>query len=90
MKSLLFQEGQTPLIEPDGCGAIPCRTEVPINIRRGGRMYRFVLRDRVVPEDSYLTLVKAIGFAIQTGEPFAGKLPPRPVKDFMVKNNVII
>ena len=90
MKSLLFQSGQTPFIEPEGCGAIPCRTEVPINIRRGGRLYQFVLRDKVVPEDSYVNLVKAIAFAIQTNEPYSGKLPARSVKDFMVRNNVII
>ena len=90
MKSLLFQEGETPLIEPAGCGAIPCRNEVPINIRKDGRVYRFVLRDRVVPEDSYVPLVKAIAFAIQQNEPYAGTPPSRSVKDFMVRNNVVI
>ncbi len=90
MKSLLFQEGETPLIEPEGCGAIPCRNEVSINIRKDGRLYQFVLRDRVVPEDAYIPLVKAIAFAIQQGEPYAGTSPNRAVKDFLVRNNVVI
>ena len=90
MKSLLFQPGQTPLIEPDGCGAIPCRNEVPISIRQNGRLYTFVLRDRVIPEDAYIPQVKAIAFAIQNNEPFAGKPAPRSVRDFLVKSNVVI
>lgn len=90
MKSLLFQPGATPFTEPDGCGAIPCRTEVPINVRKNGRIYRFILRDKVIPEDGYLALVKAVAFAIQLNEPYAGSSPERSVKDFMVKNNVVI
>jgi hypothetical protein len=90
VKSLLFQKDQTPFIEPTGCGALPCRVEVPVTIRREGRLYRFVLRDKVVPEDPYVNLVKAIAFAIQTNEPYSGNLPSRAVKDFMVRNNVII
>lgn len=90
MKSLLFQEGQTPLIEPSGCGAAPCRTEVPVTINKNGRLYEFTLRDRVVPEDAMLPLVKAIGFAIQQQEPYAGTATSRSIKDFLVKNNVVI
>jgi hypothetical protein len=90
MKSLLFQAGATPFTEPEGCGAIPCRNEVPISIRKDGRLYRFILRDKVIPEDSYLTLVKAVAFAIQTNEPHSGSSPERSVRDFMVKNNVVI
>lgn len=89
MRSLLFQ-GITPLIEPRSCGAIPCRTEIPINIKKDGRMYQFILRDRIVPEDLYLPMVKAIGFAIGQNEPYAGKAPERPVRDFLVKSNVVV
>ena len=90
MKSLLFQPGTTPVTEPSGCGAIPCRTEVPITIRKDGRSYKFVLREQVVPEDAYLPMVKGIAFAIQENEPYAGKFPERSVRDFLVKNNVVI
>lgn len=90
MKSLLFQPGQTPFIEPTGCGAIPCRTEVPLSILRDGRIYEFILRDKIVPEDPYVNLVKAISFAIQENEPYSGTLPGRALKDFMVKSNIII
>lgn len=90
MKSLLFQVGSTPFTEPVGCSAIPCRNEVPVSIRKDGRLYTFILRDKVVPEDSYLVLVRAIAFAIQSNEPYSGHSPGRPVRDFMVKNNVVI
>jgi len=89
MKSLIYQ-GVTPLVEPSGCGAIPCRTEVPIRIKRGSRVYNFILRDKVIPEDPYLILVKAIAFSIQQREPYVGRPPDRGVRDFLIKNTVII
>jgi hypothetical protein len=89
MKSLLFQ-GLTPFTEPPDCAAIPCRTEIPIFIKSKGRTYEFVLRDKVVPEDPYLILVKAIAFALYTGEPYNGTFPGRGVRDFLIKNSVVI
>lgn len=90
MRSLLFQSGTTPFTEPAGCGAIPCRNEVPISIRKDGRLYHFVLRDKVVPEDPYLVLVRAVAFAVQENEPYSGRAPERSIRDFLVKNNVVI
>lgn len=89
MKSLLFQ-GVTPFIEPPGCAAIPCRTEVPVAIRKGGRMYNLVLRDKIVPEDPYLVMLKAQAFAITEGEPYVGRAPSRAVRDFLIKDTVVI
>jgi hypothetical protein len=88
MKSLLFQ-GVTPYIEPPACAAIPCRTEVAVNLRKDGRIYQYVLRDKIVPEDPYLILVKASAFAIRTGEAYNGTPPERSVKDFLIKDRVI-
>jgi len=90
MKSLLFQPGVTPFTEPTSCSAFPCREEVVLNFRKDGRLYRFVLRGKVVPEDGYLPLVKAIAFAIQTNEPYAGSAPARSVRDFLVRSNVVV
>jgi len=89
MKSLLFQ-GVTPFVEPPGCAAIPCRVEVPISIRKEGRLYTFVLRDKVVPEDPYLVMVKAAAFAIAEAEPYVGRPPSRAIRDFMIKDTVVI
>lgn len=89
MKSLLFQ-GVTPFSEPSECEAIACRTEVPLTIRKDGRFYRFVLRDKVLPEDGYLMMVKAAAFAVANGEPYNGRFPDRSVKDFLIKNSVVI
>jgi hypothetical protein len=63
---------------------------VPISLRKDGRIYTFVLRDKVVPEDPYLVLVKAVGFAIQMNEPYSGQAPERSIRDFLVKGNVVI
>lgn len=90
MKSLLYQAGAVPFSEPSGCGALPCRDEVRISLRKEGRLYQFVLREQVVPEDAYLPMVKAIAFAIQENEPYAGRPLGRSVKDFLVRSNVVI
>jgi len=90
MKSLLFQPGTLPFVEPVGCSNDPCRTEVPFAVRKNGRIYRFVVRDKIIPEDPYFVLVKATAFAIQQGEPYNGRTPNRAVKDFLIKNSVVI
>lgn len=85
-KSLLFT-GAVPYHDPPGC--TPTRTEVPMTIRKFGRLYNFVLRDKIDVEDPYLVLVKAQAFAIRTGEPNNGYPPERNVRDFMIKSNVV-
>ena len=89
MKSLLFQ-GVTPFTEPPSCASTPCRTELPITLRKNGRLYNFILRDRVVPEDPMLVMIKAAAFAIAENEPYVGKAPDRAVKDFLIKDAVVI
>lgn len=89
-KSLLFADPPVlPYSVPPGCG--PCdRNEVPITVRKNGRLYRFVLRDKITIEDPYLVLVKAAAFAIQQAEPYSGNPPNRAVRDFLIKSNVVI
>lgn len=89
MKSLLFQEGAT-FSEPPGCSALPCRQEAVVRLRKGGRIYRFVVRDKIVPEDPHLMLTRAIAFSIQTGEAYNGTSPSRALKDFLIKDSVVI
>lgn len=88
MRSLLYQEGATPFLQPEGCG--PGRVEVPLTVRKDGRLYRYILRDKLMPEDPYLVLVKATAFAIQTGEPYSGTPPDRTLRDILIKSSVII
>lgn len=88
MKSLLFQEGATPFEEPELCEA--GRLEVPIQIRKDGRVYTFIARDRLMPEDPYLVLVKASAFSIQTGEAYSGTPPSRAIRDFLIKQTAVI
>jgi hypothetical protein len=87
MRSLLFQ-ADSPFDEPASCGA--GRQEVPITLRKDGRLYRYVLRDKIMPEDPYLTMVKAAAFTIQTGEPYNGTPPDRAVRDFLIKSGLVI
>lgn len=87
MKSLLFQD-VSPLEEPPTCA--PCRQEATVTIRKAGRLYRYVLRDKIVVEDPYLVMVKAAAFAIREGEPYNGKVPPRTIKDFLIKSAIVI
>lgn len=89
MKSLLFQEGAT-LAEPPGCSALPCRQEATVSLKKDGRIYRFVVRDAIVPEDPFLMLIKATAFALTTGEPYNGTSPNRVLKDFLIKDSVVI
>jgi hypothetical protein len=84
-KSLLFT-GDVPFGVPPGCG--PCCQEVPVTIRKNGRLYNMVLRDKLVVEHPYLVLVKAEAFALGQGEPYAGIVPPRSLRDFLIKNNL--
>ena len=87
-KSLLYVTGATPFTEPENC--LPGRQEIPITLRKDGRIYRFVVRDKVATEDLYLVLVKARAFAVRTGEPFGATPPSRAVRDFLIKDNVSI
>lgn len=86
-KSLLFSDGQI-LQQPPGCG--PCRQEVRATVRKDGRLYTIVIRDKVVVEDPYFVLVKAAAFAISQSEPYMGRSTPRAVKDFLIKSNVVV
>mgnify|MGYP000861741509 CR=1 FL=1 len=90
MKSLLFQPGTLPFQQPVGCSNEPCRTEVKFALRKDGRIYRFAVRDKIMPEDALFVLVKAAAFAIQQGEPYNGRTPTRTVKDFLIKSSVVI
>lgn len=89
MKSLLAQ-GVTPLRTPEGCNLEDCRTEVAFSIRKNGRIYRFVARDKIQPEDPYFVLVKAAAFSIRQGEPYNGRTPSRSLKDFLIKSSLVI
>lgn len=86
-KSLLFNEASV-LSQPEVC--LPCRQEVRATVRKDGRLYTIVMRDKISIEDPYLTLVKAAGFAVDQEEPYMGRLVPRSVRDFLLRSSVVI
>lgn len=89
MKSLLYQAG-SPYEGSDVCNLETCRKEVEITIRKDGRLYRFIARDKIAPEDPYIVMIKAAAFAIKSGEPYGGTPPSRAIRDQLVKSNVVI
>jgi len=87
MKSKLFSTAN-PFTQPAECE--PCRIERQVTVRKNGRLYRFVIRDRIVVEDPFLVMVKAAAFSIAQNEPYVGRTPPRSIRDFLLKSSVII
>lgn len=73
---------------PPGC-TLCDRTEVPVSLRKDGRIYRFLLRDKLVAEDILIMMMKAAAFAIGQGEPYSAVPPARSVKDFLIKDTVM-
>lgn len=86
-KSLLFSEASV-LAQPEAC--LPCRQEAKVTVRKEGRLYTLVMRDKITIEDPYITLVKAAGFAVGQSEPYMGRLVPRSVRDFLIRSSVVI
>ncbi len=86
-RSILFS-GTLPYEEPETCK--PGRQESFVTIKKDGRLYRFVVRDKICVEDPYLVMVKAAAFAIAEGEPYSGQTPERSVRDFLIKTNIVI
>jgi hypothetical protein len=80
--------GGTPFVQPPGCG--PGRVESTVRIQKGGKFYNFVFRDKIMPEDWYITAMKAAAFSIKRTEQYRGVPPPRTVRDFLVKSNLIV
>jgi hypothetical protein len=74
-------------VQPPGCG--PGRSETPVVIKMNGKLYTFTYRDKIVPEDPYLLGVKAAAFSIKRVEEYRGTPPPRTVRDFLIKTNLI-
>jgi len=89
MKSLLYQENGTTHNVPPGC-ALGERVEVPVSLRKDGRIYHFVLRDKITVDDVLSVGVKAVAFAIQQGEPFAGTPVARNLRDILIKLDVVV
>lgn len=89
MVSLMYRDpALVPFEEQDKCKA--GRTEKTVVIRKDGRLIRMVLRDKVVIEDPYLVGLKAAAYAIANNEPYNGTPAGRPLKDFLIKSNVVI
>jgi len=89
MASSLLYQASSIMRVPPGCGLCD-RVEIPVSLRKGGRIYRFVLRDKVVPEDLLIVMMKAAAFAISQGESYSGTPPARQLLDFLIKQNVVI
>lgn len=86
-RSLLYQIGTLQV--PPGC-TLRDRLEVPVSIRRDGRIYRFVLRDKVVVEDVAVMMMKAAAFSIAQGEPYSATPVSRTLRDVLIKQDTVM
>lgn len=77
-----------PLEEPPGCG--PGRQESELRMYANGKMYNFVFRDKIIPDDVYIVLLKATAFSIARTEEYRGVPPSRAVRDYLIKSNISI
>src|ERR1700692_4092913 len=77
----------SPFTQPVGCG--PGRTESTVRMQSAGKMYNFVFRDKVGPEDWFVTDLKAPVFSISRTEQYRGVPPARVVRDFLIKTNLV-
>lgn len=84
MKSLLYAPNAVLKVPPTCTSG---RQEIHATFLKDGRMYNVVLRDKIVPEDSYLVQVKAAAFSIGMREPYMGRVTPRSVRDFLIKSH---
>lgn len=82
VRSILPTVFSTPTL----CG--PCRVESSFTVQLEGKLYTFVMRDKISPEDPYLIWLKATAFSIARREVYRGVPAPRSVRDFMCKNQV--
>ena len=87
MKSLLYQD-VAPFTDPVACS--PCREEATVTLRSGNRFFHVTVRDKVLPEDPYLVMVKAAAFSIQNSEPYNAQVTPRALRDVLIKENLVI
>lgn len=87
MRSLAFRTpAVVPFIDPPGCG--PGRAETRRVVRKGGRLYTVIVREKVVVDDPYLVAVRAAAYAIRTGEEYPATATPRALRDFLIRDNV--
>jgi len=86
MKSLL-QQPSNPFPNVSLCQ--PGRQEQEFTLHQNGMLYRFTVRDKLAVEDPYLVLAKAVAFAVKHSTPYPGAMPPRKVRDFLIKSSVV-
>lgn len=86
MRSLLHQMSN-PFPNITLCQA--GRQEQEFTLYQNGMLYRFTVRDKLAVEDPYVVLMKAVAFAIKHGTAYPGAMPPRKVRDFLIKTSVV-
>ncbi len=87
MRSLMFHSpALTPFQELPECRA--GRLETVKVIRKDGRLYRMVVRDKVLVDDPYLVAVKAQAYGIRTNTEVTLDTVQKELRDALIKSNV--
>lgn len=87
MKSLLFST-ETPLSEPVTCR--PVRDEKVIRFRHRQLIYTATVRNDTCVEDPYISFIRGVANAIQTGDDTPIREVERDLKDVLIKTNIVI
>jgi len=87
MLSKLYQD-DSPFTQPAECET--GRQEYHRTFYKGGKLYTMTLRDKVIPEDPYLNMIKAYACQVRTGKAYPGQRVDRRYRDFLVRSNVVI
>lgn len=82
-----FQSLTSSMNVPAGCTS--CRTESTFSMILNGEKVTVTLRDKILPEDPFLTMVRATAFAIARGGDYRGVPPGRDVRGDLVRGGAI-
>ncbi|MFW9801195.1 MAG: hypothetical protein ACFFFC_00965 [Candidatus Thorarchaeota archaeon] len=68
---------------------VPIRNEVVVSLPvADGTIRRAIIRDKMVVEDPYLTLVRAKLHSIKMNATFAAEITSRNIKDIIIRQNI--
>ncbi len=78
----------TPVTFPQSLACTRCRNESPFTIQKDNKLLKFVLRDKILPEDPYLVMAKAGAYALAHNGLYPGTTPNRATRGDMIRNNL--
>jgi len=79
---------QTNLYAPGACSL--GFTEDAFSVKDNGLSYDFTIRDKIAVEHIHYILSNALAFQIQTGSSFPATVPPRKVREYIIRSLSVV